>query len=369
MKSRIIAILKKEFIHIVRDPRSLVIVFLLPLMMVLLYGYAITFDIREIGLGLLDQDRTPASREMTERLLGSGYFKLGGRLESRDEIEPALMHRRFRAVLIIPKGYGVSLATQLRTPVQVIVDGSNANSATVAINYLKSFFTTYSLELNALVVQPPIELEPRVWYNPDLKSAHFIVPGLVAVVMMLICALLTSVTVARERETGTMEQILVSPIRSIEIIVGKTLPYILLALVDAIFVVVFSWQWFGVPFRGNALWLLAYAMIYVYASLSMGIFISARVRSQQVALMAAQVATLLPSILLSGFVFPLIAMPTILQAISFIVPAKYFLIIIRGIMLKGVDGLMLWKPALFLVSFGTLLILVSVKRFKTNLEV
>jgi ABC-2 type transport system permease protein len=368
MKARILAILKKEFIHIRRDPRSLVIVFLLPILMVLLYGHAITFDIRDIKLGVLDQDNTSASHDLLDHALSSRYFKLAGTLTSREEIEAAFLHRRMTAVLIIPHGFAADLASAPQSEVQVIVDGSNANSATVAINYLKSYFVTRSLQMNAMVVRPPLDLEPRVWYNPDLKSSHFIVPGLVAVIMMLICALLTSVTVARERETGTMEQILVSPVRSVEIILGKTLPYILLAFMDGLLVIVFAWLTFGVPFRGEPLWLLFYALIFIYTCLSFGIFISARVPNQQLALMMAMVSTLLPSILLSGFVFPLVSMPRILQYLSYIVPAKYFLVIIRGIMLKGLAGPMLWQPALFLVIFGTLLILISVKRFKINLE-
>ena len=368
MRSRIYAILRKEFIHILRDPRSLVIVFLLPILMVLLYGHAITFDIRDIRLGLLDQDRTPAARELVEGLVSSDYFRLTGVLESREEIGEAFLHRRMVAVLIIPQGFAAALGSQPQSEVQVIIDGSNANTATVAMNYLKAYFVTRSLQLNAQVMRTPIELQPRVWYNPDLKSVNFIVPGLVAVILMLICALLTSVTVARERETGTMEQILVSPVRSLEIIAGKTLPYILLGLLDGIVVVVFAWLWFGVPFRGEPLWLLGYALIFIYTCLSFGIFVSARVPNQQMALMMTMVSTLLPAILLSGFIFPLASLPKLLQALSYIVPAKYFLVIIRSIMLKGIAGPLLWQPALFLVLFGTLLILISVKRFKINLE-
>lgn len=368
MKSRIFAIFKKELIHIRRDPRSLVIVFLLPVLLVLLYGYAITFDIKEVKLGVLDQDRTPASQRLVDGLLSSGYFRLTGTLATRAEIEPAFLHRRMTAVLVLPRGLGASLGSQLRSEVQIVVDGSNANTATVAINYLRSYFTTWSLQANAHILRPPLDLHPRVWYNPDLTSVNFIVPGLVAVLMMLICALLTSVTVARERETGTMEQILVSPVHSAEIIIGKTLPYIGLGLMDGIIVVLFAWLWFDVPFRGEPLWLLGYALLFIYTCLSFGIFISARVETQRIALMAAMMSTLLPSVLLSGFIFPLSALHWLLQAVSYIVPAKYFLVIIRGIMLKGIDGALLWQPALFLFLFGTLLLLISVKRFKINLE-
>jgi len=368
MRARILAIVRKELLHILRDPRSLVIIFLLPILMVLLYGHAITFDIRDIRLGLLDEDKSPAARDLVEGLISSNYFQLSGILERREAIEEAFLHRRMIAVLIIPRGFGASYGSRPLSEVQVILDGSNANTATVAMNYIRAYFVNRSLQANALVLQPPIELQPRVWYNPDLKSVNFIVPGLVAIIMMLICALLTSVTVARERETGTMEQILVSPVRALEIIAGKTLPYILLAFLAGLLVILFAWIWFGVPFRGEPLWLLFYALIFIYTCLSLGIFISARVPNQQLALMFAMVSTFLPSILLSGFIFPVASMPRLLQYLSYIVPAKYFLVIIRGLMLKGVEGAQLWQPALFLLAFGTVLILISIKRFKINLE-
>ncbi len=368
MKPRVIPLMHKEFIHIIRDPRSLILIFLWPLLMILLYGHAITFDIKEINLGLVDYDRSPQSRELFMRLISSGYFKISAHLENRSQIEEALLDRRVLAAIIIPQGYAKSVATQFKTEVQVIVDGSNANTATVAINYLKTFMISYSLQMNAQVLRPPLQVEPRIWYNPNLSSTNFIVPGLVAVIMMMICALLTSVTIVRERETGTMEQILVSPIRSIEIIIGKITPYVLLALLDAAMVIAFGRFAFSVPFRGSVLLLFVMLIAFVFASLSVGVFISARAKSQQVAMMASMVITMLPSILLSGFIYRISSLPTVLQIISYIVPAKYFLVIIRGIMLKGIGLDYLYQPPLFLLTFGTLLLAISVKRFKTRLE-
>ncbi len=368
MKPRIVAIIQKEFLHIIRDPRSLMIAFLLPIMLVLLYGYIITFDIKQIPIGILDQNGTPASRDLVQRLVSSDYFKITAFLRSRDEIEPALMQRKFLAVLVIPTNYASSIKTQPQTAVQFIIDGANARTATIAINYIKSFLMNASLEMNALLLKPPIELRPRVWFNPDMKSAHFIVPGLVAVFMMLICALLTSITITRERETGTMEQLLVSPIRPYEIIIGKIAPYVILALVDAVLVVLCAKIIFGVPFRGNPWLLLMYCVFYVYAGLSIGVFISARAKTQQTAMILTQVTTTLPAIMLSGFIFPIASLPIVLQAISYLVPAKYFLIIIRGIMLKGIGFNYFYQPVMFLIAFGTVLLLVSINRFKTNLE-
>jgi len=224
MKPRLFAILRKEFVHILRDPRSLVIVFIWPILMVFIYGYAITFDIKEIQLGLLDQDRSPASRSFVRDLTSSDYFKISRTFSDRNGIEHGMLDRAFTAVLIIPEHFGRHLKTESNIRVQLLVDGSNPNSATVAVNYLRSFCALRTLELNAETIQMPVSVEPRVWYNPELKSAHFIVPGLVAVVMMMICALLTSVTLVRERETGTLEQILVSPIRPLEMVAGKLAP-------------------------------------------------------------------------------------------------------------------------------------------------
>ena len=368
VKPRLFAILQKEFIHIFRDPRSLVIIFLWPILMVFMYGYAITFDIREIRLGLLDEDLSTASRDFVRDLTGSGYFRITQRFSSREGIEHGMLERRFTAALILPKDFGRDLRTVREVPVQLLVDGSNVTTATVAVNYLRSFYSLRTLELNAGTFRMPFSVEPRVWYNPDLKSAHFIVPGLVAVVMMMICALLTSVTLVRERETGTLEQILVSPIRPFEMVAGKVAPYILLALLDSAMVIVFSILVFHVPFRGNAAFLLAASLSYVYCALSIGVLISSRAKTQQVAMMAAMVMTFLPSFLLSGFIFPIASLPLVLQAVTYLVPARYFLVIIRSVMLKGVGMAALIKPFLFLLGFGTVVMAASVRRFKTNLE-
>lgn len=368
MKPRIVPIIQKEFLHIIRDSRSLIIIFILPILMILLYGYAITFDIKEIHLGILDEDRTSMSRELVTKLTASGYFKITADLNNRGEIEEAMLWRKLLVALVIPLGFGQKIETEPVTQLQLLVDGAHSNAATVAINYMKSFLLNYSLELNATVLRPPIGIEPRVWYNPELTSSVFIVPGLVAVIMMLICALLTSVTIARERETGTMEQILVSPIRPLEIIFGKIAPYILLALADAMIIIICARLIFHVPFRGNPWLLLLGVIVYIYASLSLGVFISARVKSQQIAMMLAQISTTLPSMMLSGFIFPILSMPKVLQLISYLVPARYFLVIIRGIMLKGVGLHYFYHQIIFLLVFGTVLLSISVKRFKINLE-
>ncbi|MDM7926029.1 MAG: ABC transporter permease [bacterium] len=370
---RFMAVLRKEFIHILRDPRSLAVVFLWPVSMVFLYGYAITFDIREIPLGLLDQDRTAASRALARDLTASGYFRTAEILENRGDLSAGLMRGSFKAGLVIPPGYGRSSGRDGDTHVQFIVDGSNANTAQVAVNYLRMFCAVQTLapgdaERNAGIGALPVSVQPRVWYNPDLKSSHFIVPGLVAVVMMMICVLLTSITLVRERETGTLEQILVSPIRPAELVAGKLVPYILIALLDSALVVLFSIAVFGVPFRGNAAFLLAAALVYVFCALSLGLLISGRAKSQMVAMMASQVLTFLPSLLLSGFMFPIASLPKPLRALSSFVPATYFLKIIRHVMLKGTETAALREPFLFLLAFGLVVTMAGIRQFKLRLE-
>jgi ABC-2 type transport system permease protein len=368
MQIRLFPIIHKEFLHILRDPRSLAIIVVMPILMVLLYGYAITFDVKDIKLGVIDHDKTPASRELVNRFVNSGYFTITAHPKNRDEVEHLMLNREVLSVLVIPRGFAHDLKRETYIPIQLLVDGSNSNTATIAINYARMIMMTYSIELNAQIVRPLAEVHERVWYNPDLKSVTFIAPGLIAVILMMICALLTSITIARERETGTMEQLLVSPIRSPEIIVGKVVPYVLLAFIDGTLVVVFAILIFGVPFRGNVALLALLSFFYLYASLSLGVFVSTRAKTQQVAMMLAMLGTLLPSILLSGFIFPIQSMPYILRVLSYTVPARYFLTIIRGIMLKGIGFEYLWVPTLFLFGFGTLLLVISSARFKTKLE-
>ncbi|MDZ7370435.1 MAG: ABC transporter permease [candidate division KSB1 bacterium] len=365
MKQRVIALMRKEFIHIIRDLRSLAIIFLLPILMVIIYGYAVTFDVKEIRLAVLDESRSLESRRLSESLTASRYFLLVARLQSREEIEPLFLERRARAVLIIPRSFAQDLVAG-SAQVQAVIDAADASTAVVAVNYLRSGLLQHSLTLNEAAFRPPMRIEPRVWYNPDLKSTFFIVPGLIAVIMMMICALLTSVTIARERETGTMEQIFVSPVHPWEIIIGKMSPYVILALLDGLGILLFARLVFKVPFRGSSLLFLALSIIFVVASLSIGLMISTRAKTQQAAMMIALLSTLMPSLLLSGFLYPIASLPKLLRVISVVVPAKYFLIIDRGIILKGAGMSQLLEPTLFLTLFSLVLMGISIKTFKMH---
>jgi ABC-2 type transport system permease protein len=368
MRARFFAIIHKEMIHILRDPRSLLIIFLLPVVQILLFGYAITFDIKHIKIGILDYDQSASSRELIRVFTASPYFDIKAMLRSENEIEPLMMSQKVSAALVIPRGYDRALNVEPTAEVQVIIDGSNANNATIIRGYMEGVIANQSLTINSRIFKSPIEFEPRIWYNPDLKSTHFIVPGLLAILLMMICALLTSLTIAREKETGTMEQILVSPVRAFEIIFGKIMPYIILGLVVAVTVLFVGKFVFNVPIRGHVLYIFFFAIFYIYASLSIGVFISSRVNTQQVALMGSLLGTLLPSILLSGFIFPISSLPWFLRVVSYVIPATYFLKIIRATMLKGMGFDFSFQPALYLLIFGTVLLFLSVKNFKTKLE-
>jgi ABC-2 type transport system permease protein len=362
------ALMRKEFLHIIRDWRSLLIIFLLPILMILLYGYAITFDIKEIRLGLLDQDGSPAARELMADLTSAQYFRVTSILNDREEIEPLFLQRRAMAVLVIPAGFAREIVARREAELQLVVDGANANTAIVACNYFKSFLAVRSFGSARPPLPEPVVIRTRICYNPGLKSTDFIVPGLTVVIMMMICTLLTSISIARERETGTIEQILVSPIRPTEIIIGKISPYVLLALLDAACIITFSTLVFDVPFRGSALLLLALSLFFVYAALSIGVAISTRARTQRAAMIASNVTFELPSLLLSGFIYPLSSLPQVLQFISDLIPTKHFIIINRGIMLKGIGLEAIYPQALFLLAFGTVLLVISILMFRTKLE-
>lgn len=367
MRSRLLAIARKEFLHILRDQRSLIIIFLLPLIMMVLYGYAITFDIRQIRMALIDRDNTPTSRALLQCFTAGGLFRVVAQPNDISQLEALMRRGKVHAALVIPRGFQRELHTKPSAAVELLIDGANANTATIVLNYARMLMAKLAVEsLPGLPL--PFEVRQVVLYNPEQRSMVFVVPGLVAVLIMMICALLTSIAVTRERETNTVEQILVSPIHPLELILGKVGPYVVVALLDASSVVVFSVLLFGIPFRGSAALLLLLSVVFVYASLSLGVLISSRATTQRAALMGAVMATLLPSILLSGFIFPIRSMPKLLQLMTYIVPARYYLRIIRGIMLKGVGFVHLWSDVLALFVFGTVLLIVSVGRFRTRLE-
>ncbi len=364
---RIFAISRKEFLHIIHDYRSLMIIFVMPVLQLILFGYALNMEIQEINLAAIDHCRTPLSRDLIKHFESNSYFSVQYYNGPMSEIDELFLKREARVILIIDKDFQKNFQRNPMTPVQILIDAADPNAATMIRQYCNGVITKFN-ELNNPTLTLPLNIKPRIWYNPDLKSAYFFIPALIALILVMISALLTSITITREKEMGTMEQILVSPVRPVEIIIGKVLPYIGFAFMDGILILLLGIFLFQVPFIGSYLLLLLLSIVYIITALSLGLMISTAVSTQQVAMMIAIAATLLPTIMLSGFIFPLKSMPMILQYVSYIVPAKYYLIIIRGIMLKGNTLIQLASQTLFLLLMTLILLVNAVRKFSLNLE-
>lgn len=368
MWTRIRAIVKKEIYHILRDPRTLIIIFIMPVLMVLIFGYALNMDIEHIGIALLDEDKTPDSRALVRAYESSRYFDITDTVENRGEIEHLMNRKHIKAGIVIPSGFGKMLRTAPSTPVQVIIDGSDPTYGNACMNYAAAIAHSFSPSTTTDTVRLPFGTRERFLFNPDLKGSHFVIPGVVAVILMMVSALLTSITIAREKETGTMNILLVSPIRPVEIIIGKVVPYIALALLDAVFILVFARFVFNVPFRGDLLLLFVLSIVYLFCALSMGLLISSITPTQQVAMMAALVGTILPSMLLSGFIFSIFSMPAPIRILTYLVPARHFMVIIRGILLKAAPIGVLQNEVFILLAIGTLFLSIATVKFKTRIK-
>ncbi len=360
---------RKEWLHIRRDTRSLAMAFVVPGAMVLLFGYAITFDVRDIHMAVLDQSRTTQSRDLVDAFRSSGYFRVTRQLDDDAQIAPLLTRGAVRLALVIPPDFARHLAAAEPAPVQALVDGGDANTASIAINYALAIVTSYSATavLKGQPLPVPIQVASRVWYNEDLKSSSMIVPGLMATIMMILSALLTSLTIAREWERGTMEQLAATPVHRLEVIIGKLLPYLGIGAVDIVLVAVLGGIVFAVPFRGSPFFLMATAMLFLVGALGLGMFISAATKSQFLATQLAMITTFLPATLLSGLMFDISSMPKVLQIISLAVPARYFIAATRGIFLKGVGPSVLWGQGLGMIIFAVVGLGLAVHAFKKEI--
>jgi ABC-2 type transport system permease protein len=347
---------RKEWIQLHRDPRSMILAFALPLFLLLFFGYAITWDVDDIPIAVVDQDHTAASRKLVEAFVASGYFTVAEQISTERQAEEQLVLAHVRGVLAIPPGYDRDLRSGRGAEVQLLLDGSDANTATIAQNYADAIVTRYGLNavLKGRTVTPPIRLEPRTWYNPDLESRHMIVPGLIAVIMSIIAAMLTALTIAREWERGTMEQLAATPVGRLEVVLGKLLPYLVIGTFDVAVTVAAGRIIFGTPLNGSVLLLAVLTLLFLIGALGLGIFISAAVKSQVLATQFAMVSTYLPALLLSGFLFDIASMPRFLQGVTFLVPARYFVTVTRGIFLKGVGVAVLWPQAVMMVAYAAI---------------
>jgi len=366
---RLWAMARKEWLHIRRDTRSLAMAFAVPAVMVVLFGYIITFDVNNIRMAVLDRDHTTQSRDLVDAFRSSGYFLVTARLTDERQIAPLLERAAVRMVLVIPPDFSADLAARRPAPVQALVDGGDANTASIAINYATAIAATYSVHavLKGQPLPVPLSAESRVWYNEDLKSSNMIVPGLMATIMMILSALLTSLTIAREWERGTMEQLAATPVHRLEVILGKLAPYVGIGIVDIVLVAVVGGLVFAVPFRGNPFFLMATAFLFLVGAQGLGIFISATAKSQFLATQLAMITTFLPATLLSGLMFDLASMPKVLQVISLAVPARYFITVVRGVFLKGVGPQVLWPQGVGMIVFALVGLGLAVRAFKKEI--
>jgi ABC-2 type transport system permease protein len=346
--------------------------------MLMLYGYGISSDVKRVPLVVYDRDRTPAARELLRRFTSTEYFVVTARVDGLRELRLAIDRGQAKVGLLIPEDFGKNLSAGRPASIQFVVDGSDSNTASIAIGNIAAIGRSTELFPRDLRPQvylapkhtnvEPIELRTWIWYNPELKSSNFLVPGLTAVILMMMAAMVTSLTVAREWERGTMEGLIASPLRAHELMIGKILPYVVIGLVDVGLILLVGVFWFRVPLRGSLALLMVSSTIFLLGGLGIGLFISAATKSQQVAFQLSILATMLPALLLSGFFYPIENMPPALQVVTYLIPARYFLVVIRGIFLKGVGLAILWKELVFLSLFAALTLVASSAKFKKRLE-
>ena len=360
---RIWELVKKEFLQLFRDPRMSRVVFIAPLIQLMVFGYAVSTDIRETATFVVDQDRSQTSRALVTALTSSGYFRVsGGSDRSRDAVR-ALEVGSAIVALDIPVGFADALRGNGSAHVQMLFDGTNSNTATVAMGYAERIVQTFGARVRGTPLTGGVDLRERAWYNPDLSSQNYNVPAVVGAIILLVCLLLTSLAVVRERELGTLEQLMVSPLTSVELIAGKTIPFALIGLVDLTVVTIVAIAWFGVPFQGSLLPLFAASVLYLLSGLGVGLLISTVSSTQQEAFMASFLV-FMPAILLSGFMFPVSSMPEVFQWLTYLNPVRHYLIIVRGVFLKGVGFAAMWPEFTALLVLGIGLLGLAANRFE-----
>lgn len=375
MWQRLRAIIRKEFIQAVRDPRLRIFILLPPIVQLLTYGYAINFDYRRLPLAIWDEAQTVQSREFSRRFSQNDSFHLKYFIHSQRELEELIDRRQITVALHIPYDFSRKLASGQNAPVQLILDGTDSNAALITSRYANTIMFDYAVEILATRLNRlglggrgsgPLYLEERTWYNPNRISATSFVPGVVAMVVMLVSLQLTALAVVREREIGTMEQLLVSPLRPLELLLGKTIPFVVISLLDVLLVTLIAILWFGVPFRGNPLVLLLGTLLFLFCTVGGGLLISTISATQQQAMMVS-VFVFMPAILLSGLVFPIHNMPWLAQLVTYVNPLTYFIIVVQDIFLKGVGLEVLWPECLAMAILGLSLLTLSVLRFHKRL--
>jgi len=371
---RIKPVIQKELLHIKRDPLSLVLLLVLPVFILVLYGYALNFDVKHLSLAVVDLDNSQSSRELMARLTSGEYFDLKYRPEKVSELDELFDHEKIKIALVIPENFGLDLVSGRRSAVQILLDGTNPTPAQTGLGYLSTILMQYSSSLNLELLNRfglnrmalPFTVRTRVWYNPELKSSKFLVPGLMAFVLMVIIVLATSLTIVREIEKKTIDQLLLSPLMPAELVMGKIIPYLILSFIGAVVVLLAGWLLFGVAVKGNFLLLLLVVILFLFCGLSQGLLISTVASSQLVAFLLSGISTLLPTFILSGFVFPISNMPPVIQGISYVIPARYFLVCLRAIILKGVGLKAFYREMIFMAAYGLVMTFLSLAKLKKS---
>ena len=366
---RFIGFIKKEFYHIFRDRRSLFILFGMPIAQILLFGFAITNEINNVDIAILDHSKDATTKEIINKIAASKYFSINQFIEKESDIEVVFKKGKVKAVLNFGKDFSKNLIKENDANIQVITDATDPNTANTISNYVNAILQNYLKEQNkSLKAAYQIVPKTRMVYNPELKSVYMFVPGVMTIILMLVSAMMTSISITREKELGTMEILLVSPLKPIQVIIGKVFPYIFLSIINAIVIIVLSIFIFKMPVQGSLFLLGMESVLFIITALALGILISTISATQQTAMMISLMGLMLPVILLSGFIFPITSMPLPLQVISHIIPAKWFIIIIKAIMLKGVGLQYIWKETLILLGMAVFFIALSVKKYKIRLE-
>lgn len=365
----------KEFIHIIRDPRSLTMALAIPLLMLILFGYALSLDVDHIPTLIYDADKSPESRELIEKFQGSRFFQIIGIADGYKSIESRIDKNECLMGVIIPQDYSKNILSGKTAEIQLLIDGSDSNTAAISLGYVEALIRMHSLNLKASAIKnkrlispaPSIEGRVRVWYNNELKSRNYIVPGLIAYILMIVAVPLTSLTIAREWEMGTMEQLLSTPLKPVELILGKVSALFTIGFIDMMITVIAGVVIFHVPLRGSPLLLLFTGCVFLFGALCWGIFISTVTRSQMLAYQIGMLTSMLPSFLLSGFIYAIENMPLLIQGITYIVPARYLITVLRGIFLKGAGFKILWFEIVLLLLLSSGIFTLTIKKFKQKI--
>jgi ABC-2 type transport system permease protein len=366
---KLLGFIKKEFYHIMRDPRTLIVVFGIPVVQIMLFGYVITNEIKDVSIAVFDQSNDVRSHDLITKIASSGYFIIEDNIHSYNEINETFKKGKVKEVIVFEPGFGLNLERKNKAAIRLIADASDPNTANMIVNYTKGIVGDYVNKING-GQQLPIQIETRgrMMYNPAMKGVYMFIPGIMTLILMLVSAMISSISLAREKEIGTMEILLSSPLNPAQIIIGKLAPYFLLSIINAALIISLGIFVFGVPVVGSLFLLMMECILFILVALSLGILISTVAKTQQVAMFMSQFALMLPTIILSGFVYPIENMPLPLRVISNVMPAKWFIIILKDIMLKGAGFGFIWKETLVLVGMLLFFVILSIRKFKIRLE-